>query len=99
MYFVPLHGINIALTVEPMKAVIRKMGNSQGVLIPKPILSQLGFEEDVEMEVENDALVIRRPRKKVREGWGAASEAVAQAGDDVLVMGEFAKADDAESTW
>ena len=27
-----------------MEVTIRKMGNSQGVLIPKPILAQLGLE-------------------------------------------------------
>ena len=27
-----------------MEVAIRKMGNSQGVLIPKPILAQLGLE-------------------------------------------------------
>lgn len=51
------------------------------------------------MEVENDALVIRRPRKTVREGWAAASKGLAEADDDALVMGEFGNADDAESTW
>lgn len=27
-----------------MEVAIRKMGNSQGVLIPKPILAQVGLE-------------------------------------------------------
>ncbi|MGF6633686.1 AbrB/MazE/SpoVT family DNA-binding domain-containing protein [Paraburkholderia sp. MM6662-R1] len=82
-----------------MKTTIRKMGNSQGVLIPKPILAQLGLEDEVDMEVENDALVIRRPQKAVREGWAVASKRVAETGDDALVMGEFGNADDAEITW
>ncbi|MBB5468884.1 antitoxin MazE [Paraburkholderia sp. Clong3] len=82
-----------------MKTTIRKMGNSQGVLIPKPILAQLGLEDEVDMEVENDALVIRRPQKAVREGWAVASKRVAETGDDALVMGEFGNAGDAEITW
>ncbi|WP_454726409.1 MULTISPECIES: AbrB/MazE/SpoVT family DNA-binding domain-containing protein [Cupriavidus] len=82
-----------------MKAMIRRMGNSQGVLIPKPILAQLGLEDEVDMSVENDALVIRKPHKRAREGWAEASQAVAAAGDDVLLMGEFANADDAEMAW
>lgn len=75
------------------------MGNSQGVLIPKPILAQLGLEDEVDMSVEDDALVIRKPQKKAREGWAEASQAVAAAGDDALVMGEFPNADDAELVW
>ncbi|MGH8778961.1 AbrB/MazE/SpoVT family DNA-binding domain-containing protein [Paraburkholderia sp.] len=82
-----------------MKTTIRRMGNSQGVLIPKPILAQLGLEDEVDMEVENDALVIRRPQKTVREGWANASKELAKAGDDSLVMGEFGNADDAGLTW
>jgi antitoxin MazE len=82
-----------------MKIVIRKMGNSQGVLIPKPILAQVGLEEEVDMQVENDAIVLRRPQKNLREGWAEAAEAIAKAGDDALVMGEFANADDSELSW
>ncbi|ABO58501.1 AbrB/MazE/SpoVT family DNA-binding domain-containing protein [Burkholderia vietnamiensis] len=84
-----------------MKTTIRRMGNSQGVLIPKPVLAQLGLESEVEveMEVENDAIVLRRPKHKAREGWAEASKALAESGDDALVMGEFSNADDAELAW
>jgi antitoxin MazE len=82
-----------------MKTTIRKMGNSHGVLIPKPILAQLGLEDEVDMQVEGNALVLRRPQKKAREGWAEASRSVAAAGDDRLVMGEFPNADDAEFAW
>ena len=75
------------------------MGNSQGVLIPKPILAQLGLEDEVEMEVENDAIVLRKPQKKARQGWADASKALSQADDDELVMGEFPNADDSEFSW
>ena len=82
-----------------MRATIRKMGNSQGILIPKPILAQLGWEDEVEIEIEGDALVLRRAPKRPRDGWAEASKAVADAGDDALVMGEFGNADDTESAW
>lgn len=75
------------------------MGNSQGVLIPKPLLAQLGLEDEVEMTVENDAIVLRRPKQKARAGWADASRALAASGDDTLVMGEFPNADDAEHSW
>ena len=82
-----------------MKATIRKMGNSQGVLIPKPILAQLGLVDEVEMEIENDALVIRRPKNKPRHGWAEAAKAIAEAGDDALVLGEFPNAEDEDLRW
>jgi antitoxin MazE len=74
-----------------MKTTIRRMGNSHGVLIPKPILTQL--------QVEGNALVLRRPQKRARTGWADASRSLAASGDDDLVMGEFPNADDAGFTW
>jgi antitoxin MazE len=82
-----------------MKATIRKMGNSQGVLIPKAILAQLGLENEVEMEIVNDALVLRRPKQAPRQGWAEASQANAAAADDALVLGDFPNTDDSELKW
>ena len=82
-----------------MKATLRQMGNSQGVLIPKTIIAQLGIEEDLEMLVENDAIVLRKPEKPVRQGWAEASQRVAAAGDDKLVWPEFSNTGDTELVW
>lgn len=83
-----------------MKTSIRKMGNSQGVLIPKPFLAQTGMDVgEVEMEIESNAIVIRKPQKKPRQGWADASKAVADAGDDKLVWPEFANEGDKDFAW
>lgn len=87
-----------------MRAVhvsIRQIGNSQGVVIPKPVLAQLGLngESGAEMTVEGDALVLRRPAGPVRAGWAEAAKKIADAGDDALVMGEFGNAADTELVW
>ena len=83
-----------------MKTVIRKMGNSQGVLIPKPFLTQIGMEiGEVDIEIENSAIVIRKLEKKAREGWAESSKEIAAAGDDKLVMPEFANEYDKELVW
>lgn len=83
-----------------MKASIRKMGNSQGILLPKPVLAQAGMElGEVEMTVEDHAIVIRRPQKKVRVGWAEASKDLAAAGDDALVWPEFPNGGDEKLVW
>ncbi|SAK90802.1 transcriptional regulator/antitoxin, MazE [Caballeronia catudaia] len=82
-----------------MRTTIRKLGNSQGVLIPKPFLAQLGLENEIEMDVEGDTIVLRKPRGKAREGWAEASRAVAASGEDGLVLGEFGNAGDEELEW
>ena len=81
------------------KITIRKMGNSQGVVIPNSVLTQLGLEGETEMSVERCAIVLRRPRNSVREGWAEASAAIAASGDEGLVWPEFANAGDAELVW
>ena len=83
-----------------MKTLIRKMGNSQGVLIPKPFLAQTGMDVgEVDIEIESDAIVIRKPEKKARHGWADASKAIAAAGDDRLVWPEFTNEGDKELVW
>ena len=87
-----------------MKAIhvsIRRIGNSQGIVIPKPVLAQLGLNGDVgaEMTIESGALVLRRPASPARSGWAEAAKKIAEAGDDALVMGEFGNAADPELTW
>jgi len=67
-----------------VKTQIVKIGNSRGVRIPKPLLDQTGLSGQVEVSVEDDALVIRRARKP-REGWAEAFESMAAAGDDSLL--------------
>lgn len=82
-----------------MKIAIRRMGNSQGVIIPKPVLTQLGLDSEAEMSIERDAIVLRKPRRVVREGWSEASKLIAASGDDGLVWPEFGNAGDSEFAW
>lgn len=82
-----------------MKIAIRRMGNSQGVIIPKPILAQLGLETEAEMVVENGAIVLRKATTDVRAGWAAASKKLARAGDDALAWPEFGQEADMDLRW
>lgn len=82
-----------------MKTTIRRMGNSQGVIIPKPLLAQVGLSDEAEMSVENNSIVLRKPTRAVRDGWSQASQRVAAAGDDVLELQNFANDGDAALQW
>jgi antitoxin MazE len=64
---------------------IRRIGNSQGIVIPKPLLGKIGLEGHAEMTIERDALVLRRPAKAARAGWAAAAQKIAEFKDDELV--------------
>jgi antitoxin MazE len=82
-----------------LQIAIRRIGNSQGIVIPKPLLAQVGLEGHADLTVERDALVLRRPANPTRAGWAAAAKKIANQGDDVLVMGDFANDDDEELVW
>ena len=84
-----------------MRIALRKMGNSSGVIIPKPLLVQIGAQAggDVDVAVEKDRIVIQALKTGRREGWAEASRALAEAGDDMLVWPEFANEDDKALSW
>ena len=67
-----------------MKASIIKIGNSHGVRIPKPILDQCGFGQEVELEVHNRELIIRTS-KHPRKNWGNSFKKMAANNDDHLI--------------
>ncbi|NEQ45507.1 MAG: AbrB/MazE/SpoVT family DNA-binding domain-containing protein [Leptolyngbya sp. SIOISBB] len=71
-----------------MSTVIRtrivKIGNSQGVRIPKLLLEQSGIHQEVEIEVQGDCLTIRTAKRQ-RTGWEEAFAEMAKNQDDILL--------------
>ena len=82
-----------------MLTTIRRLGNSRGILIPKPLLQQAGLEDQAEIVVEGNTLVVRRPKATPRSGWAVASRELADAGDDALAWPEFPNEADARLKW
>jgi antitoxin MazE len=82
-----------------MEVAIRKMGNSQGVLIPKPILAQVGLEGTADLQVRNGVIEIRAVRRNPREGWAEDARRIAGQGDDALVWPEFTNDGDDQLVW
>lgn len=84
-----------------MEIAIRNIGNSKGVVLPKPLLAQAGLEDQAtaNIAVENGHIILSKPAKAVRTGWSEAAAVVATNGDDAMLMGEFGNADDAGLSW
>ncbi len=83
-----------------MQVIIRKIGNSHGVVIPKPLLAQLELDGgEAEMTIEGDALVLRKRAAAVRTGWAEAARKIAAQKDDTLVLGEFGNESDGDLAW
>lgn len=66
-----------------MHTTLIKVGNSQGIRLPKAVIVQAGLEKDLDLVVENGAVIIR-PARKVRDGWQAAAAECRASGDNKL---------------
>jgi antitoxin MazE len=67
-----------------VKTRIIKIGNSQGIRIPKLLLDQTNFSEDVELELLENKIVIRSSRP-VRYQWEEQFKIMAERRDDALL--------------
>ena len=84
-----------------MRAAIRKLGNSSGVIIPKSMLVEIGIAagDAVDLALEDSRITITPVKRRPRAGWAEAFREIAEAGDDGLVWPEFGNAGDDELTW
>jgi antitoxin MazE len=67
-----------------MKARIVRIGNSQGVRLPRPLLAEAGLSDEVELSARDGAIVISRA-KRPRAGWRDAAKRARETGADRLL--------------
>jgi antitoxin MazE len=67
-----------------MKAQIIRIGNSQGIRIPKTLIEDGKLSGEVELELHEAGILIRSLQKP-RANWDTAFKAVGDAGDDLPV--------------
>jgi antitoxin MazE len=71
-----------------MKTQIIQIGNSQGIRIPKVLLEDSGLAGEVELEVTEDGLLIRRSNK-ARKDWDTQFRVMAENEDDEMLDREL----------
>lgn len=83
-----------------MKTKIIRIGNSQGIRIPKSLLDGSGLKDDVELVRADDGLLLR-PVHAPRHGWDAAFSGVTQSdlAEFLSVPTTLSTWDDTEWTW
>ena len=67
-----------------MVKTISKIGNSQGIRIPKVIVEQFNLIDEIEL-LSNDGMLVIRPAFHPRAGWDEKFQEMAAKGDDVLL--------------
>ena len=69
-----------------MRAAIRKLGNSSGVIIPKSMLAEVGLAagDAVDLSLEDGRIAITPVKRRPREGWAAAFAEIGDLRDEDL---------------
>jgi antitoxin MazE len=64
-----------------MQSALRKIGNSTGLVLPRPILGAMGVAGGtvLDLKVEDGRLIATPVRRTVREGWEDAAKAIGAA--------------------
>jgi len=82
-----------------VKVSLLRIGNSKGIILPKPLISQLDLSDCVELDISDDSIVLRKPKGEPRAGWANASRALATNADDALAWPEFSNTEDKKNSW
>lgn len=67
-----------------MKSRLVAIGNSRGVRLPKPLIAEVGLSDEIDVRVQDGAIVIR-PHRELRAGWGEAARRMRERDDDRLL--------------
>jgi antitoxin MazE len=81
-----------------MKTELVRIGNSRGIRIPKPVIEQCGFGDEVDLRVENQRLIIS-PEHQPREGWEEKFRAAGPATEDEQLLESIGANEFDRSEW
>lgn len=81
-----------------IKTRLVRIGNSQGIRIPRAVVEQAGLQGPLELEVRRRQLVVRQASWP-REGWEDRFRAMTERGDDRLLWPDAALTSFDEKEW
>lgn len=81
-----------------IKTRLVRIGNSQGIWIPRVAVEQAGLRGELELEVRRKQLVVR-PDSRPRKGWDDRFRELAERGDDRPPWQEAALTSFDEKEW
>lgn len=71
--------------MSTVKTKVVRIGNSQGIRIPKVILEQCHINDEVELETKDDCLIIKSSHI-TRKGWEEAFQKMHEYHDDEILI-------------
>jgi antitoxin MazE len=84
-----------------MRATVRKVGNSSGVIIPKSMLSEIGLAtgDPVDLTLDDGRIAIAPVKKRPREGWAEAFGNIEELEEEDIAWLQFGNKGDDELQW
>ncbi|CCW18901.1 hypothetical protein EBBID32_32580 [Sphingobium indicum BiD32] len=85
-----------------MQTVVRKMGNSAGIILPKALLGEMGLTtgQALDIRAEDGRIVATPVALEPRAGWAGAAQAIGADRDaEAQDWAGFAVEGDADLTW
>ena len=67
-----------------MKVDLIPIGNSKGIIIPAPVLKDLGIKDKLDLEIRQNTMLLRSANP--RATWAVAFKAMAENGEDQLLI-------------
>jgi antitoxin MazE len=84
-----------------MRAAIRKLGNSSGVIVPKSMLAEIGLAagDPVDLSLEDGRIAITPVKRRPREGWARAFDEIGELTEEDRAWLEFPNEGDGKLQW
>jgi antitoxin MazE len=67
-----------------MRITLIPIGNSKGIIIPGPIIKELGIKDEMNLELKQDMMIIRPANP--REKWALAFQKMAEREEDQMYI-------------
>ena len=83
-----------------MKFKLTKIGNSKGIRIPSSLIEACGFEDFIDVQIDEGKLILSST-KSARKNWKEAFQKMAENHDDELLDTDLIESewDNKEWTW
>ncbi|MEX2683152.1 MAG: AbrB/MazE/SpoVT family DNA-binding domain-containing protein [Candidatus Sigynarchaeota archaeon] len=86
--------------MEKIKAKLIKIGNSQGIRLPKHVIDRLNFTDEIELVIDDDAKqILMRPIGSPRKGWEKSFQEMHAYQDDIPLIDDGLDLDNEDWEW
>ena len=85
--------------MESLKLKVRKIGNSEGIVIPQKYMHIVKeADETIKVDIDENGILIKAVKETPRKGWAKSFKKMKKKKDDILLMPDVFK-DESFEEW